>query len=148
MLDYSDVIIDGTQGGTRIMTETMAMWINGSVVVAYLVGMIVLGLYLTRHVKQADDFFMAGRSLNRWVIAGTVMATNVAAIYLVGPAGAAYSGGGVAVLLIAWLGNMIAAVSALVFVPRLRRLQISTISEFLEERYGLWLRLLDRKSVV
>jgi SSS family solute:Na+ symporter len=79
--------------------------------------------------------------LNHWVIAGTVMATNVAAIYLVGPAGAAYESG-VSVLLIAWTGNMIAAVSAVLFVPRLRRLRITTISEMLEERYGIHLRIL------
>ncbi len=124
------------------MAESTGMLINGLVVLAYLVGMILIGIYLTRHIKKADDFFLAGRSLNRWVIAGTVMATNVAAVFLVGPAGAAYAGGGAAVLLIAWTGNMIAAVSALVIVPRLRRLEISTVSEFLEDRYGLWLRLL------
>ena len=116
--------------------------INAIVVAAYLLGMVVLGLYLSRYVRRDEDFFLAGRCLNKWVIAGTVMATNVAAIYLVGPAAAAYSGGGFSVLLIAWTGNMIAAGSALLFVPRLRRLRITTVSEFLEERYGLWLRLL------
>ena len=116
--------------------------INAIVVAAYLLGMVVLGLYLSRYVRRDEDFFLAGRCLNKWVIAGTVIATNVAAIYLVGPAAAAYSGGGFSVLLIAWTGNMIAAGSALLFVPRLRRLRITTVSEFLEERYGLWLRLL------
>ena len=115
---------------------------NLIVVAAYLVGMVVLGVYLGRYVRKDDDFFLAGRSLNKWVVAGTVMATNVAAIYLVGPAGAAYKGGGVSVLLIAWTGNMLAATSALFFVPKLRRLKITTVSELLEERYGLWLRLL------
>ncbi len=115
---------------------------NAIVVVAYLVAMVVLGVYLSRYVKKDEDFTLAGRSLNHWVIAGTIMATNVAAIYLVGPAGAAYAGGGAAVLLIAWTGNMIAAVSALFIVPRLRRLRITTVSEFLETRYGVGLRLL------
>ena len=116
--------------------------VNLIVVAAYLAGVMALGLYLSRYVRRDEDYFLAGRSLNQWVIAGTVMATNVAAIYLVGPAGAAYAGAGFSVLLIAWTGNMIAAVSALVFVPRLRRLGITTVSEMLEERFGLWLRLL------
>ena len=116
--------------------------VNAIVVFGYLIGTIVFGVYLSRYVKKDEDFFLAGRSLNQWVIAGTVMATNVAAIYLVGPAGAAYAGGGVSVLLIAWTGNMIAAASALFFVPRLRRIRITTVSEFLEQRYGLGLRLL------
>ncbi|MBN1673789.1 MAG: sodium:solute symporter family protein [Kiritimatiellae bacterium] len=118
------------------------MTLNAIVVLVYLLSMIALGIYLSRYVKKEEDFNLAGRALNKWVIAGTVMATNVAAIYLVGPAGAAYKGGGVSVLLIAWTGNMIAAASALFFVPRLRRLRITTVSEFLETRYGLGLRLL------
>ncbi len=114
---------------------------NLIVLAAYLLGILALGVYLSRYVRRDEDYFLAGRSLNMWVVAGTVMATNVAAIYLVGPAGAAYKSGTPA-LLIAWTGNMIAAVSALVYVPRLRRLRLTTISEFLEQRYGLWLRIL------
>ncbi len=116
--------------------------INAIVVFAYLLSMVGLGIYLSRFVKDEDDYFLAGRSLNKWVIAGSIMSTNVAAIYLVGPAGAAFGGGGVSLLLIAWTGNMIAAVSALFFVPQLRRMRITTISEYLEGRYGVALRLL------
>jgi SSS family solute:Na+ symporter len=116
--------------------------VNAIVVFAYLLGTMLFGIYLARFIKKDDDFFLAGRSLNQWVIAGTIMAANVAAIYLVGPAGAAYAGGGVSVLLIAWTGNMIAAGSALIFVPRLRRLRITTVAELLETRYSLALRLL------
>ncbi|MHC4250465.1 MAG: sodium:solute symporter family transporter, partial [Planctomycetota bacterium] len=118
------------------------MGVNAIIVFGYLIGTIGFGVYLSRYVKKDEDFFLAGRSLNQWVIAGTVMATNVAAIYLVGPAAAAYAGGGVSVLLIAWTGNMIAAASALIFIPRFRRLRITTVSEFLETRYGVGLRLL------
>ncbi len=118
------------------------LYANAIVVLVYLVAMVALGIYLKRFVHKEEDFFVAGRRLNKWVIAGTIMATNIAAIYLVGPAGTAYSGGGVSLLLIAWSGNMIAAVSALIFVPRLRRLRLTTVSSLLEERYGLWLRLM------
>jgi len=64
--------------------------INTLVVFAYVVGTILFGIYLARFIKKDEDFFLAGRSLNQWVIAGTIMAANIAAIYLVGPAGAAY----------------------------------------------------------
>ena len=120
------------------MTGTLVNGGGGGIIHARNAG---LGAYLSKYVRGDEDFFLAGRALNRWVIAGTVMATNVAAIFLVGPAGGAYKGG-VPILLIAWSGNMIAAVGALFFVPRFRRLRITTVSEFLEERYSLWLRLL------
>ena len=69
--------------------------INALVVLAYLVATTLFGMYLARFVKKDDDFFLAGRSLNQWVVAGTIMAANVAAIYLVGPAAAAYGGAAV-----------------------------------------------------
>jgi SSS family solute:Na+ symporter len=115
--------------------------INATIIVGYLIAIILLGLYLSRYVKTDSDFFLAGRSLNKWVIAATIIATDVAAIYIVGPAGVAYKSG-VPILLIGWTGNMIAALSALFFVPRLRRLKITTISEILEERYNVWIRVL------
>ncbi|HEX9831607.1 MAG TPA: sodium/solute symporter, partial [Mycobacterium sp.] len=97
--------------------------------------MLGVGLALARYVRSTDDFFLAGRSLNRWVVCGSVMATNVAAVYLVGPAGNAYSEGA-QLLLLAWTGNMTAAISAVTFVPYFRRLRVTTISELLASRYG------------
>ena len=115
------------------MTQTAA--INLTIVVAYLVGMLALGAWLARYVRSGSDYFIAGHSLNRWVICGSVMATNVAAVYLVGPAGRAYQNG-TALLLMAWTGNMLAAISAVTFLPRFRRLRITTITELLRARYG------------
>ncbi|MBB73180.1 MAG: hypothetical protein CMJ75_01565 [Planctomycetaceae bacterium] len=113
----------------------MAAAINLGVVIVYLLGMIGLGLWLARYVRTGDDYFIAGRSLNRWVICGSVMATNVAAIYLVGPAGNAFQVGA-PLLLMAWSGNMLAAIAAVTFLPRFRRLGIATITELLQRRYG------------
>ena len=115
------------------MSTTAA--INLAVVLIYLAAMLGLGLWLARYIRGGVDYFIAGRSLNRWVICGSVMATNVAAVYLVGPAGRAYQEG-VPLLLMAWSGNMLAAISAVSFLPRFRRLGITTITELLEQRYG------------
>ena len=115
--------------------------INLAVMVAYLLGILALGVFMSRYVKTVRDFFLAGRALNHWVVAGTIMATNIAAIWLVGPAGGAYAGGA-KFLVIAWSGNMIAALSAIIFVPRLRRLRLTTVSEILETRYGTAIRML------
>ena len=108
--------------------------VNLAVVVVYLAGMLGLGLWLSRFVKSGSDYFIAGRSLNRWVICGSIMATNVAAVYLVGPAGRALNEG-TPLLLMAWSGNMLAAISAVTFLPRFRQLGLTTITELLERRY-------------
>ena len=109
--------------------------INLAIVIAYLVGMLGLGLWLSRFIRGGADYFIAGRSLNRWVICGSVMATNVAAVYLVGPAGKAFTEG-TPLLLMAWSGNMLAAIAAVTFLPRFRNLGITTITELLQVRYG------------
>ena len=114
---------------------TPESWINLSIVIVYMVGMLGLGLWLARFIRGGDDYFIAGRSLNRWVICGSIMATNVAAVYLVGPAGKAFESG-TPLLLMAWSGNMLAAIAAVTFLPRFRRLGVSTITELLERRYG------------
>lgn len=112
-----------------------AVTINFSIVLAYMAAMLGIGVWLTRYVRGSEDYFIAGRSLNRWVICGSIMSTNVAAVYLVGPAGRSYHDG-IALLLMAWTGNMLAAISAVTFLPRFRRLRITTISELLRKRYG------------
>jgi len=118
------------------MTDQFARWmVNLLVIAGYLAGLLWLGVYLARYIRSEADYFLAGRCLNRWVLAGTVMATNVAAVFLIGPAAAAAKHGP-AVMMIAWSGNMIAALAALAFVPRWRALRITTITEFLERRFG------------
>ena len=121
--------------------------INLGIVIAYLLAMLGLGIWLARYIRGEADYFIAGRSLNRWVICGSIMSTNVAAVYLVGPAGRAYEDG-IALLLMAWTGNMLAAISAVTFVPRFRMLRITTITELLHRRFhsvvsmtvsGMWL---------
>ncbi len=114
---------------------TPESWINLGIVVGYMVGMLALGLWLARFIRGGDDYFIAGRSLNRWVICGSIMATNVAALYLVGPAGNAYEVGA-PLLLMAWSGNMLAAIAAITFLPRFRRLGLTTITELIQQRYG------------
>lgn len=117
------------------------MDLNLVVIIAYLIGIVVFGLFMNIYVKKAEDYFLGGRAFNHWVVAGSVIGTNVAAIYLVGPAGVAYDSG-VPVLMIAWTGNMLAAFSAALFVPRLRRLRVTTVPDILETRYNRVVRLL------
>jgi len=74
--------------------------INLGVVIAYLLAMLGLGIWLARYIRGEADYFIAGRSLNRWVICGSIMSINVATVYLVGPAGPAYEDG-IALLLMA-----------------------------------------------
>ncbi|TQR07784.1 sodium:solute symporter family protein [Psychrobacillus soli] len=64
------------------------------VFIAYLIMLIVLGFLATRGQKDtADDYYVAGRSMNKWVVAGTYGASFMSAGTFIGQMGVNYSFG-------------------------------------------------------
>ena len=59
----------------------------------YLVGMVLIGVLCVRKVKNADDYYTAGRSFGPLVLMATVCATIIGGSGLMGRAGVAYSSG-------------------------------------------------------
>ena len=64
----------------------------------YIVGMVLVGLLCVRKVKNADDYYTAGRSFGPLVLMATVCATIIGGSGLMGRAGVAYSSGFKAIL--------------------------------------------------
>ena len=100
---------------------------------------LVAGLtwYLTHKDDHAtsDGFFLAGRKLGAVVIAGSLLLTNLSAEQLVGLNGAAFAQG---LHVMVWeIVTVIAIVLlALFFLPRFLKSGITTVPEFLGERFG------------
>lgn len=65
---------------------------------AYLVTMVLVGVYFVRRVKNTGDYYVAGRSLGPMVLMATVCATIIGGSGLMGRAGVAYSSGTKAIL--------------------------------------------------
>ena len=63
------------------------------IVVAYLLGMIAIGVVSTRKAKKADDFFVAGRKGSTLYVTGSLLATIIGASATVGMAGLGFSRG-------------------------------------------------------
>lgn len=107
--------------------------------VAYSIGLIVLGSWMGRHVRQCADFFVAGRSLGPGLIFATFLAANIGVGSTVGATAYAYQDG-----LAAWWWNGSAGLGSLVLAfwvgPRLWRqaeqLGFLTVGDFLEHHYG------------
>ena len=83
----------------------------------------------------ADDYFLAGRSVPWWSIAGSIFGTNVSAAHMVGMLGVGYSIG------FAQAHYELGAILALfalcyLFLPVYRKMGLVTLSQFLERRYG------------
>ncbi len=86
-------------------------------------------------------FFVAGRLLPPFILAAALTATNVNLYSFIGQAGKAYEQG-ISIVWHTWTGNMALVAAGLFVLPILRRLEIRTIPEFLEIRYGRPMRLL------
>ncbi len=92
--------------------------------------------YKTRkdNLSSEKGYFLAGRSLTAPVIAGSLMLTNLSTEQLVGQAGQAYRSN---MSVMAWeVTSALALVfMALYFLPKYLARGITTIPEFIEERY-------------
>ncbi len=96
---------------------------------------------LTWWLTHKDDhttsagFFLAGRSLGPIVIAGSLLLTNLNAEQLVGLNGAAFAQG---LHVMVWEVVTVVAIVllALFFLPRFLRSGVTTVPQFLDERFG------------
>ena len=81
-----------------------------------------------------DAYFLGGRSLTAWVIAGSLMLTNLSTEHLIGLNGDAFNH---TIAVTAWeTTSAIAMVAtALYFLPRYLRMGLSTLPEYIAARY-------------
>ena len=96
----------------------------------------VIAWYNTRKTdeKSADGYFLAGRSLGAITIGGSILLTNLSAEQIVGLNGQSFAQG---VLVMAWetLAAIALIFTAIYLLPKYMRAGITTIPEFVEERF-------------
>lgn len=115
--------------------------IDIAIVALFLVFLFFFGSVFFKWIKNPDDFFVAGRMLPPFILAAVLTATNVNLYSFVGQSGKAYEQG-ISIIWHTWTGNMALVLAGLFILPILRRMEIRTIPEFLEARYGLGMRVL------
>ena len=86
------------------------------------------------NLSSQDGYFLGGRSLTGVVIAGSMLLTNISTEHLIGMNGSSYKNG---FIIIAWeVTSAIALVAAAVyFVPKYLKMGLTTIPQYLEERF-------------
>tara|TARA_B100000678_G_C18222782_1_gene507614 strand:+ start:1996 stop:3564 length:1569 start_codon:yes stop_codon:yes gene_type:complete len=89
--------------------------------------------------KTSKDYFLGGKSLSGSIIAGSMLLTNISTEHLIGMNGSAYKNG---MIVIAWeVTSAIALVIAAIYlIPRFLRMGLTTIPEFLEQRFNSQIR--------
>jgi SSS family solute:Na+ symporter len=110
------------------------------VMIGLLLFLIIASMYSSFKKKNSEDFFMAGRSLKWYSVAGSIFGTNIHAQQIIGMMGVGYSIG------FAQSHYEVLAIPAIlilcyVFIPVYRKNQVFTLSQFLENRYNSTARL-------
>jgi SSS family solute:Na+ symporter len=108
--------------------------IDSVIVGTYLVGMLVLGVFVGRRHRDSADYFLAGRRM-KWPFIGlSLFASNISSTTLVGLAGDAYATG-ISVYNYEWMAAVVLVFFVIFLLPQLLRSRVFTMPEFLERRY-------------
>ena len=86
------------------------------------------------NLSSSDGYFLGGRSLTGPVIAGSLLLTNISSEHLIGMNGNSYVNG---FIVIAWevTSSIALVVAAIFFVPKYLKMGLTTIPQFLENRF-------------
>ncbi|MDA1234393.1 MAG: sodium:solute symporter [Acidobacteria bacterium] len=110
--------------------------IDLAIILAYLAGIVFVGLWVTRRTTMTGEaYFLGGRTLRWPVIGAALFASNISTIHLVGLAGSGYKSG----LLqgnYEWIAPFTLIILSLVFAPFYFRNKIQTLPEYAERRFG------------
>ena len=106
------------------------------IMVAYFVGIVCLGIWISRNqAKGGKEFFLAGRQMKWPMIGASLFATNISSQQFVGQAGLAFTVG-----IIAGGFQMIGAMCfmflAVFFIQTYMGLNLTTSPEFFEKRFN------------
>ena len=104
--------------------------------ISFTVLVAIIAYLKTRNTDEnsSDGYFLGGRSLTGVVIAGSLLLTNLSTEQIVGLNGAAFKEG---ILVMAWetLAAIAMVVTAVFLLPRYLKGGITTVPQFLENRY-------------
>ena len=109
--------------------------VNFVIIALYMVGMIGIGVWSTRRSKNNEDFLVAGRRLGPTLYAGTMAAVVLGGASTVGAVGLGYQYGISGMWLVFSIGCGILLLS-LVFAAWINRLEVYTVAQMFELRYG------------
>lgn len=108
----------------------------------YFIGMVisfiiylVIGFFISRRVKDANDFYVAGRNAPILLIVGSMIASYVSTGMFMGDAGEYYSGIFSPMTILATMQVVGYIIGAVFFGRYLRRSQVMTIPEFFGKRF-------------
>ncbi|HBK83014.1 MAG TPA: sodium/glucose cotransporter [Flavobacterium sp.] len=109
------------------------------VFIAYAVLILGVGLWMSRdkkgHQKNAEDYFLASKSLPWWAIGTSLIAANISAEQFIGMSGSGYALG-LAIASYEWMAAITLIIVGKYFLPIFIEKGLYTIPEFVEKRFS------------
>ncbi|MEA1898133.1 MAG: sodium/sugar symporter [Bacteroidota bacterium] len=98
-----------------------------------------VGLWVSRdkkgHQKNAEDYFLASKSLPWWAVGASLIAANISAEQFIGMSGSGFAIG-LAIASYEWMAAITLIIVGKFFLPIFIEKQIYTIPEFVEKRFS------------
>jgi len=120
------------------MTAGFHMW-DYVVFIAYAILILGVGLWVSRdkegHQKNAEDYFLASKSLPWWAIGTSLIAANISAEQFIGMSGSGFALG-IAIASYEWMAALTLLIVGKYFLPIFIEKGLYTIPEFVEKRFS------------
>ncbi len=110
-----------------------------AIIAVYAISIFALAQWVSRekgsHKKDAQDYFLAGRTLPWWAIGTSLIAANISAEQIIGMSGSGYVIG-LGIASYEWMAALTLIIVGKYFLPIFLKNGIYTMPEFLERRYS------------
>ena len=120
------------------MTSAFGFW-DYFIFIVYAFLILGVGLWVSRdkkgHQKNAEDYFLASKSLPWWAIGASLIAANISAEQFIGMSGSGFASG-LAIASYEWMGALTLIIVGKFFLPIFIEKGLYTIPEFVEKRYS------------
>ncbi|WP_282071960.1 sodium/sugar symporter [Polaribacter atrinae] len=120
------------------MKAGFEMW-DYVVFIAYAILILGVGLWVSRdkkgHQKNAEDYFLASKSLPWWAIGTSLIAANISAEQFIGMSGSGFALG-IAIASYEWMAALTLIIVGKYFLPIFIEKGLYTIPEFVEKRFS------------
>jgi len=119
-----------------------------TVVLIYMAGMLVIGIYAKGKIRTMDDFILGGRRFRVFTLIGTILATMIGTGMTLGAVGDVYLNGAGGTVFPMYLGFGCGLVFFGAVVKRIRATGKRTASEIIASAFGRYARMLSAIIVV
>ncbi len=120
------------------MSAEFGFW-DYFVFVAYAILIMGVGLWVSRdkkgHQKNAEDYFLASKSLPWWAIGASLIAANISAEQFIGMSGSGFAIG-LAIASYEWMAAITLIIVGKYFLPIFIEKGLYTIPQFIEKRFS------------